>query len=112
MDEKAKPTPKFSKNGWICQVWMKTSQMSGCKAFSIQKINEYWNMWLHHNTFWCQPSISSQKKNNVSKKKINKKMKKNLPVENQSGLFVSVRDFHHTMPSIPLLTSLNCTRVD
>jgi hypothetical protein len=50
----------FPNNGWICQVWMKTSQMSGCEAFSIQNINEYRNMWLYHNIFWCQPSISSK----------------------------------------------------
>jgi hypothetical protein len=30
---------------------MKTSQMSGCKAFSIQNIDEYRNMRQHHNTF-------------------------------------------------------------
>jgi hypothetical protein len=51
--------PKMDEN---YKFWMKISHMCGCKAFSIQNINECRKMWLHHNTFCCQPSISSKKK--------------------------------------------------
>jgi ribosomal protein L32E len=57
MDEKAKPSPKFSKNRWKCQIWIKISHMSGCKEFSIQNINKCTSVWLHHNALCCQPSI-------------------------------------------------------
>jgi hypothetical protein len=37
---------------------MKTSHMSGCRAFSIQNVNEYRNTWLYHTSFWCHHNIS------------------------------------------------------
>jgi hypothetical protein len=44
MDEKAKPTPKSSKKWMRLPSLDDLSYMGGCKAFSIQNINEYKNM--------------------------------------------------------------------
>jgi hypothetical protein len=41
---------------------MKILHINGCKAFSIQNINECQNMTLYHNTSYSQPSISSKMK--------------------------------------------------
>jgi hypothetical protein len=59
VDEKAKPILKFS---------MKISHLSGCKAFSVQITNEFRNIQLHHNAFYCQPNISSKMKKNIGDK--------------------------------------------
>ena len=55
----------FFQNRWNCQNWMNILQINKCKAFSIQNINECRNMWLHHNTFSCQPSITSKTKKRI-----------------------------------------------